>query len=175
MKQCLQTKIAVLGLGDSIKRFKRGIASIGVNDIYKYHKVNYLVCVDKPEGFKPERLEVIRNSTPVLFFSHLIDWSFMESYHKIELSKHRGYIDDIETHYPYSNNSTYCALAIAYKLGFKDIEMYGVDFTNHAHINGGILDNSIKHFIELNKFFMKKGVSLRVTRESIISNYIKSL
>ena len=38
-------KIDVLGLGESLKEYKPSKnKTIGVNDIFKHHKVDYLVC-----------------------------------------------------------------------------------------------------------------------------------
>ena len=55
----------VLGLGPTIKYYKpeRNCITIGVNDIFKYHYVKYLIIRDLPESFSNERLKIIEIST----------------------------------------------------------------------------------------------------------------
>lgn len=164
--------LSVLGLGDSLQRYDGNKLAVGVNDIWQYCPVKYVVCVDKIDRFSGKRLETMKSCKPLLFFSHLDDWRFKNGYIKMELAKHRGDLSEIDSKYIYSNNSTFAAVGVAYRLGYKDIRMFGVDFNNHKNIKDAIRDNAIKHFIELEKALRYKGVRLSVTKESALSEYL---
>lgn len=170
----LQMKINVLGLGTSVSRYNGSGISIGVNDVWRYYPTDYLVVVDRPDSFnnEPERLKVIKESKPILFFSHLPEWRFMNGYVEMKLANHRGDLSEIKTKYPYSISSPYCAVAIAYKLGAKEIDIYGVDMNNHHAIKNEIRDKEIERFKELFRLIQKDGVKIRVTQESSLSKII---
>ena len=54
---------SILGLGESLKNFSpNGSVTIGVNDIYKHFPADYVVCVDTPDKFNPERFKTITSS-----------------------------------------------------------------------------------------------------------------
>lgn len=162
-------KIDVLGLGDSFKEFtpSKNI-TIGVNDIYKTYKVDYLILVDKPERFTKDRLKTIIESTPLKFYSHINDWErLVPNFCKINLAKGRGNIEHIETQdLCYSNNSTYVAVVLAYKIGAKEINLFGIDFNNHKFIKDSILETTKKDFKQLINYLKSKGVKVNISKGS---------
>ena len=168
--------INVIGLGNSAHRYNGKGISIGVNDCWSIHPCDYVVCVDKPERFndEPDRLVTIKASKPILFFSHLDEWMFMNGFIQMNLASHRGDLSEIDTKYPYSISSSYCAVGIAYKLGAKQIDIYGVDMNDHKTIKDAIKDSEVRRFRELFKVLQGKGVRVRVTKESVLSEFIKS-
>ena len=165
--------INVLGLGQSVHRYNGSGISIGVNDIYRYYPADYVVCVDKPDRFNPERRKIIEQSKPILFFSHLPDWEFMPNFVLMNLSRHRGDLSEIKSKYPYGTSSSYCAACIAYKLGATVIKMYGVDMNDHPNLKDSVRDGEVGRFDELRKFFKRQGVELLVTEESYLSKVLK--
>jgi len=122
--------ISVLGLGESVNEFiNNGSTTIGVNDIWKHHKADYVVCVDRINAFTVNRLSTILKSKPKKFLTHLEEWKrIMPTFELIELSKGRGNLNDIDNTFAYSNNSVFVAVVLAYKLGATEINIYGADF-----------------------------------------------
>jgi hypothetical protein len=125
-------KYSVLGLGPSLIDYK-GIeeVSIGVNDIYRFHKTDYVLCVDPKRVFTPDRLKVIESCSPKKFFSHLNEWSDHPSFEKIELLSPRGTVDFSNRKTPYSIMTPFCAIAMAIKMGATSVMVYGVDLSTH--------------------------------------------
>lgn len=168
--------IDVLGLGPSLERYKPSSnITIGVNDIYKYFRTNYFIVVDLPKKFTSERLRNIVNHKAILY-THLDCW---KSYHNkvelIQLANGRGNLKELDSEkYCYSNNSTFVACILAYKLGAKEINLYGADFTNHKHIKDSVKIQAIQHFIDLSRELKERDVQLRVTKESSLSDYLES-
>lgn len=160
-------RINVLGLGQSIDKYTpSGDITIGVNDIFKIIPVNNLVVIDTPEVFSKERLHTIINSTPDKFFTHLPQWrTLVPRYQKITLDKYPGCLDGLDNKelVCYSNNSTFVATVIAYKMKAKEIVLYGVDFKNHKHLSQSyILEKQLKHFHDLYLQLKHRGVKLFV-------------
>lgn len=130
----------VLGLGgsiiDYIEKQPEGF-TIGVNDVFKYHSVDELVCIDDPSIFKGDRRKIIEASTPKKFHSHLDSWSHVGNFNKIGLSGIRPEQHNILTSEKLfsSSTSTFVAVQIAARMGFKTIVMYGVDLTGHPKLD----------------------------------------
>lgn len=171
-------KIDVLGLGESINRFNhsRNI-TIGVNDIFKHHSVDYLCIVDVPNKFTKERLHTILLSTPKKFFTQLDEWQpLVNNYQKIKFANGRGNLKDLNNRelFCYSNNSTFVACVIAFKLGAKEIYLYGADFNNHPNFSENSLNRVEKDFNDLYNALLTFGCTLYVTKESCLSAFIPS-
>lgn len=164
--------VNVLGLGESLKEYVPSQQiKIGVNDIEKHHKVDCLVCVDRMKAFKKNRLKTIKGFEGVRFFTHLTEWKDQKGYREIKLSKSRGLIEDIESKdvVPYSNNSAYVAIALAYRMGAVVINVFGVDFVNHSNIKGPSLDAAIKDLNALTEYIRNKGVAVNFSKGSIFN------
>ena len=159
----------ILGLGESIKHYKPKVneIAIGVNDVYKHFNVDYFVCVDKPHKFEDERLMAIIDN-PAPLYTHLTDWwKLRNNINLIELSTGRGILKELESEkFCHSNNSTYIAVILAYKLGATEINLYGVDFNNHKHIKDNVLEQAVSHFKLLFLALKSKGIKINITNES---------
>lgn len=162
-------KVDVLGLGESIEQFKPSSnITIGVNDIWKHFPVDYLVLVDRPNRFNTERLNQIIDSTPMKFYSHIDEWKdLVPNFNKINLAGPRGKIDNIESDdICYSNNSTFVAVVIAYKLGAKEINIFGADFNNHPNFNNRSIEVAINDFKGLFDYLKLKGIKINISKGS---------
>lgn len=180
MKQTLQImKVHVLGLGETLNEFKPdGNITIGVNDIQRFHKTDYVVCVDHPDVFNAERLEAIKDSDCIGFYTQLEEWKrYNPNVKIIEFNRGRGLIDGIDTDkFCYSNNSPYVACILAYKLGAKEIVLHGVDFNDHPHLNGASRDKAFRDYKELQKALNKRGVSIYCnSSDSYLSTILRPL
>lgn len=168
-------KVSVLGLGESVNEFKpNGSITIGVNDIWKHHPTDYIVCVDRINAFTVKRLRTIMFSKPKKFFTHLEEWKrIMPTFELIELSKGRGNLNDIDNTFAYSNNSVFVAVVLAYKLGATEINIFGADFNTHAAFNGNMLFAALDDFKRLFDFLKDKGIKITVTKSSKINQILK--
>lgn len=189
-------KMAVLGLGKQTLCHYRPdpeVATIGVNDIFRYHPVDYLVVIDYMidpihiPGYNDDRLneyQVTKNSRPKLFLSNQPKWEFMPNYQKINLvynfwreNEALIYHLDDPGQIPCSNNSPFVAACICHSwFGAKEITLYGVDFINHAHNfnqEQQQLDKCIEHWQILYNGLQKRGVKLFVGGpESALAGFI---
>lgn len=158
----------VLGTGPSIKLWKPdGRIVFGVNDVGRFASVDYLVCIDRPGVFTPERLEVIKGTACKEFITPYPEWEGLNnSYKKIEISG-RGRIDLLDAEkIIYSNNSTFVAAVLAYRYGARNITLYGVDFTGHPVFSlDHKLARALRDFEALYKALKNKGIGLYVASE----------
>lgn len=168
--------IDVLGLGETVREYKPcGNITVGVNDIFKYFPVDYLILADPPQRFpEKDRYKTIVESTPKKFLCPE-PWP-VNNFELIKLAPGRGMIKELDTHgvYCFSNNSPYLACVHAYKLGAKEIRLFGVDFNTHEALSN---EQSIKrireHYSALNKEFLKRGVVMKVSsRASVLSSVL---
>lgn len=166
--------IDVLGLGESLKDYRPSKnLTVGVNDINKYYRTNYFVVVDRITAFSPDRLNNIVNHKAELF-THLDEWSDLRSINLIELANGRGSLKDLDSDLIcYSNNSTFVACVIAYKLGAKVINLYGADFNTHQNFKDSMLEQTLKDFYNLNLEFKKRGVDFNATKQSKLYQILK--
>lgn len=167
--------IDVLGCGPGIKNFKPiGNILFGVNDIFKYHKVDYLVLLDHPEAFNKERLEIIKNSKPFRTLSDLDSWAFMPGYKKFTKAETPGDVSTLTDSHkiPFHCDSTFTATALASCLICDNIVLWGVDFTNHPHLkeHSEIIKKCYK---DLYKALIKIDIKLFVGyKESLLSDVL---
>lgn len=164
-------KIHVIGLGQSLNETIKHIngTTIGVNDVYSRLKTDYVVCVDKPQRFNPERLKTITECNPKIFYSNCIEWNFKKEFQKLNIAQVRSNLTTLDDvlNVPYSNNSTFVACIMAYHLGAKEIIMHGVDFKNHAQLSDSeTLLKALSDFKNLFTEFNKRKIKLFVN-----SNY----
>ena len=157
-------------MGESIHEYTVNTeVSIGVNDVNKFFPdtpADYLVCVDLPSIFTPERQRTIIESVHKKFFTHLSEWSkLVQRCQLFKLDKFPGCLEGLDTKdvVSYSNNSAFVATVIAYKMGATDIVLYGVDFVNHHHLSRtDVLKKQILDFKNLYDALQKRGVKLSV-------------
>ncbi len=172
-------RVSVLGLGRTLEKYHKwdGLeVTIGVNDIFKYHSTDFLILLDMPRRFTKERLKTILSSQSARIVSHLPDWDkHFKSVDRITLTSARGDLTQLDGDaYPYSCNSPFVACVLAYRLGAKEIVLYGVDFTDHKSLSD---DTHIKmihrHYRDLYNELKRRGVSLSVcSKESRLSEVI---
>jgi hypothetical protein len=146
-------KIAVLGLGKSLALYTGAEDfAIGVNDIWRAVQADYVVCVDRPDRFTPERLAVIKDCTPLRFYSQLPDWAGRPDYQRIELQPdYPNYTCQLHIPaIPKSLCSPFVAAAIAYKLhAATEIHLYGVDLIDHPLLDARSCGRIRLHFTQL--------------------------
>ncbi|MBV1952567.1 MAG: hypothetical protein KUG64_10300 [Cycloclasticus sp.] len=162
-------KVDVLGLGESLQSFvPSDNFRIGVNDIHKHHEVDVVVCVDRISAFTPERFESISKSTHSKFYTHHEEWKGqVKNVQMINLSGPRGSIKGIETQdVPYSNNSTFVAVVLAYKHGATEINIFGADFNTHPNFMNNKLEIALKDFKQLFDYLRSKKVKINVSEGS---------
>lgn len=159
--------IHVLGLGESLKDYEPdGCTTIGVNDIYSRITTDFVVCVDHPSAFSPDRRKTIYSTKCKGFYSQVSAWSELPNFNRIEFNPGRGFVDQLDgPKYCYSNNSTYVAVVLAYKLGAKYIVMHGVDFRTHSVFISHSRDKAVSDFKTLAKALLDRGVTLYVSSE----------
>jgi len=173
-------KIDVIACGESALNYvNTGNTTVGVNDCYRIYPVDYLVCVDLPSAFNRERLTTIVKSKPKMFYSQLYNWNaYFENFELLVFSFSSGnltYFNNKPT-IAYSNNSAFVACSLAYKLGAKEIFLYGADFNTHPNFTEeNNLKKTLKDFNALNEKLLQLGCKLRVTKESKLSSIIESI
>jgi hypothetical protein len=162
--------IDVLGLGESIKEFTpKGNITIGVNDVAKHFVTDKLVVVDKPEKFTKERLQTIVDHRCIMY-THLKEWLPYRKVKLIDLAFGRGNLNDIESErFCYSNNSTFVAVVLAYKLGATKINIFGADFNNHPNLDTKTV---LIDFKKLFDYLKGKRVEITVTKGSQLNKLI---
>jgi hypothetical protein len=167
-KQLFKTmEIYVLGTGPSLQDFINSApvecTTIGVNDIWAYYPADYVVCVDKPHRFTPERLEVIKNGKQKEFISPYEWREIARNFNQTALSPDgRGGLKHLDNpqYLTYSVNSAYSAAVKAYHKGASEIILYGVDFIGHHALKDKLAELSVKHFIELASALRRKSCKL---------------
>ena len=168
--------IHVLGLGPSLPHYKPdGNTTIGVNDIWKHHKTDYVVCVDVPKRFTPERLKVIVECYPLTFMTcYPKQWNGLRDNIGLKLAPIRGSVDTLTNpkQICFSNNSAFVATVMAYHLEAKLIILHGVDFTGHKDLSEPIIQKrAIGDFVKLFFALNALGVKLMVgSNDSLMSS-----
>ena len=132
--------VNVIGCGESAARWNGQGFSIGVNDCFRYHKTNYILCINAPNKFSRERLDIIKNSRPEKFFAHNMEWKqYQPNFEFIGEHKlkpfYSGHIDGKSIYY--SKTSPFSAISLARNMGAKTIILWGVDFKTHRHYSPG--------------------------------------
>jgi len=168
-------KIAVLGLGPSLSEFikENYKLSIGVNDIWRFHKTDVVVCLDKRTAFNDDRFRVISECTPKAFYSQIVNWDSKEGFVKINFLPHYPNAK-ISLEIPQFYKS-YCSPFVAVQVAFRDydateVHLYGVDMTNHKHLDIALCAKIKSHFINLKAALEKKGCKLIVYGTGILKD-----
>lgn len=169
--------IEVLGLGATLKNYQPSKnITIGVNDIWKKVSTDYVVCVDLPRVFSRARQLDIMLSNPAGFYSSRIEWKDkVKNFRFMELASGSGFLKELDSDkFCWSNNSTYAATVLAFKLGANKIILHGVDFNNHhAFSKPKNQEKALKDFKNLHDALKSRGVRLYVgSRESKLSEVL---
>jgi len=148
--------IAVLGLGPSLSLYEPEdyVTSIGVNDIWRYHKTDVV-----------DRWLYIDSCTPSSFYSQIVNWDYKPSFKYIELTEYYPAVKinlDIRQFYK-SYCSPFVACQIAWReYGAKEIHLFGVDMVDHPILDTEMCRKSKKHFLLLAQALDTKGCKLIV-------------
>jgi len=169
--------IEVLGLGPTLRYYKpdKNNTTVGVNDIFAFHRVDNLLVLDSKDSFTPERFHIIVNSTPRRFYSSLLEWEIMPFFSHIQKAPKPGDLSYLDTDLlPFHVDSSFSAACLAYKLGAKRIIMHGVDLKDHPDLkhywNQGIIQDV---YMRLWKELYERYVDLFVgSEESPLSEFI---
>jgi hypothetical protein len=169
-------KIAILGLGPSIGLFNQADfeLSIGVNDIWRVIKSDVVVCLNYQKVFNQDRLKYIDESKPKAFYSQIVNWDARPDFKKIDISP--GYPADRYVNldvpgYYKSYCSPFVAVQIAYKVyGATEIHLFGVDMTNHPHLDHALCDKIKMHFRHLKIALLDKNCLLIVHGDGILKD-----
>ena len=163
--------VSIIGLGPSWKLYESGF-SIGVNDVWRNVKTDVIVCLDYESVFTPDRLRVIKESTPQAFYSQIINWDHRKDFRKVDIIPgYHTFIDLKRPGYYKSYCSPFVACQIAYKeYGADEIHLYGVDLTNHPHLDGKLCSKIVEHFAGLQKALNEAGAKIVVHGEGILKN-----
>ena len=169
--------INVLATGPSLKYFKdESNLRIGVNKIIRSHYVDHLVCVDIASSFNSDMISHFKMGKYGDFHTHLPDeWKGIipREVIKMELNSVRGRIDLDSEKLASSISSPFVAVNLAYKKGAKIIDLYGADYIDHPSFNDQIMiDNIFAHFLNLQDALVKKGITLRVSPDGILSDHL---
>jgi hypothetical protein len=122
----------IIGLGPTAKHWNREGFSIGVNDCFRNHHTDLLVVVNVFKDFN--RTKIVQDSRPKQLLSYLAFWASHPCYKFIgHFNPWKGKLRRGELYY--SNNSPFLAASYAFNLGYDDIVLWGVDFTDHPVIN----------------------------------------
>jgi len=166
--------IAVVGLGSSRDLFKpEGFDKIiGVNDIWRFYKTDVIVCLDREKAFTPERLKVINESKPEAFYSQVVNWDKRDDFVKINIKE--GYPEKICILDRNAMAKSYCSPFVACQVGFwyygaTEIHLFGIDMTNHPHLNGILCAKIKTHFKNLAAALEKKGCKMIIHGNGILT------
>lgn len=169
--------INVLATGPSLNRYipSKEIA-VGVNKIILSHDVDHLVCIDTPASFPPFVIKKFQSGNYSKFYTQLQDqWKgiIKKEIVEMELSSIRGAVDLNTDKYSFSISSPFVAVVLAYKLGATIIDLYGADYNDHPSFTStDTIDKIKKDFFNLQQGLLEHNVSIRVTRESVLSEFL---
>jgi hypothetical protein len=169
--------IACLGLGQSLSLFDPSEfeLSVGVNDIWKYHPAEAVVCLDKRQAFTHDRLKIIDECKPKAFYSHMVIYDTRPDFVKINLAP--GYPEancNIDTPYlQKSFCSPFVAVQIAWKYYFADeVHLFGVDLVDHPHLKGDMCQKIKVHFQNLKNALRLKNCQLIIHGDGVLSSLL---
>jgi hypothetical protein len=165
----------VLGLGDSLKEFNPADfeMSIGVNDIWRYHKSEVVVCLDPRKNFTRDRMQVIDSCTPKAFYSQMETYKKRPDFFLIEiLNSYPEVTCDLSL---YKFQRSYCSPFIAVQIAFrwydtKDIHLFGIDMINHPKLDKRLCEKIKVHFINLKKALAEYGCTLTIHGQGILKD-----
>jgi hypothetical protein len=165
------SKWLVCGIGPSIKEINLNNYTdhllIGVNDIERILKPDYLVIVDRIGTFNGERRNTIINTKCEDIFVNNTQFSRElgnfdhQRLIEIPLINIRKAPQLSNNKIVFSNNSTFVACDLARMMGGIDIKLIGVDFTDHKSLDNPKQLERINHdYSMLNKEFKKRNIKL---------------
>ena len=125
--------IVVCGCGPSLKNFpiRPACITIGVNDVGRHFDPDYLVVVNPPSQFRPDRRGAITESRARAVFTQYADWRLQ---HAPRVPIAFGVYGGVDFSNPnvlhFTRNSPYVSVCLAIHMGVARIGLIGVDLTN---------------------------------------------
>lgn len=183
-------KCIVMGTGPSLASLpeETGLFSISVNDIGNYRRADTILIVDHFNSFTPKKRERMGYTVPFICPTEAKEWSDVVK-GDIYTYSFSGYdcaeVDDCaaQDKLVVGHTSTFCALELAYILGFEEIALIGVDMTRgHAmnpddtrlHELNRILKTVNREFENLNHMITRNGCRVyNLSQDSLITAFPK--
>lgn len=168
--------INVIGLGESASKWDGSGDSIGVNDAFKLgHKLQRLVLLNAPNEFESDRLQTIRKTEVDFVYTCWREWSRPD--YGLNNVVHFNYnvwqgklLPKGTKQFQTSKTSPFCAISIAYNLGYDEIVLWGVDFKTHPVWNQTNYNFSyeIKNYQQLCEQLKARGIIVYSSELSIL-------
>jgi hypothetical protein len=162
--------INVIALGDSASKWDGSGDSIGVNDAYRWgHKLQRLVLLNGPNEFDPEERDYIRATNADFTYTCYPEWSrLIRNTINFQYSVWQGSLKLAA--FQTSKTSPFCAISIAYNLGYDEIVLWGVDFKTHPiwHSKNPNYYTEIKNYQDLAARLKEKGVNVYTSEPSVL-------
>ncbi len=155
------SRISLIACGESGALWDGKGPSIGVNDAWKFGKHTDILLTVNAFKSEPERQSIVANSRPKEFYSNLNFWKTHPNYKELVIRRFSGEVrfDKIYHSSTHMGTSPFIAISLAAHKGYKEIVLYGVDFTSHKTMHGNILEKEVKAYLkfitELGKFGVK--------------------
>lgn len=167
--------INIVACGETASIWNGEGFSIGVNDCFRFEKkTDCLLVANGPLKFPQERLNIIKNSKPQRFFSHLKAWKqYFPQMEEIKLRSWDGhfYKDFIVN----TDTSPTIAMGLARKLGASKIILWGVDFVTHKiyNVDNAVKSNEIRQIKQICEALKHEGVLVSIGASgSVLSQFL---
>lgn len=148
----------IIGLGETSTLWNGEGFSIGVNDCFRHQPTDALVVVNSFRK-EQERYKIINDSRPAQgFYSSLSTWAHHPCYKPLNLRRFNKGIRSGTIYH--AATSPFIAISLAVYLGYTEIVLYGVDFTNHRMVNGYRLKREVEAYLNYAKELEKLGVKV---------------
>jgi len=165
--------INIIACGESASKWDGQGDSIGVNDAFKWgHKLQRLVLLNNPNEFEPERLEIIQKTEVESVYTCYREWQrIANNIIYFNYNVWQGKLLPKGTkQFQTSHTSPFCAISIAYNLGYDEIILWGVDFKTHPiwnqyHHNFAY---EIKNYQQLCEQLKNRGVMVYTSEPNIL-------
>jgi hypothetical protein len=169
--------VDVVACGQSGKNWVQHDYSIGVNDSWKWGKpTDALLLCNAPFKFPDDRFQIIKNSTPKVFYSNKPSWSqWFPEWKQVTIKPWYGTVNPGQVYY--SDTSPFIAISLAYTLGAKQIILWGVDFYNHHIFNSGNpqTKREVERYLELIACLKELDISVFVGAEGSVFDEVLPL
>lgn len=161
--------MVVCGCGPSLGLLADPAAqlTIGVNDVGRLFDPTYLVVLNPPAQFAPDRYEHIRLSRARALFTQLELGPVVPPVVRFRLGRYGGTDDGDGQVLHYTQNSPYVAVLLAAFMGARRIGLIGVDLTDDhffgatgRHPLAGRLDSIDAQYAALARALAARGVEL---------------
>lgn len=160
----------IIALGESASKWDGSGDSIGVNDAYRWgHKLQTLLLLNTPNEFTPEERDYIRQTESGATFTCHREWiRYIPNIIYFDYSVWQGHLK--KGVYQTSKTSPFCAISIAYNLGYDEIVLWGVDFKTHPIWNAKnpAYYTEIKNYQDIAAKLKEKGVKVYSSEPSVL-------